>query len=260
MHIVVCVCQVPDPQAPAGSFYVDEAAMEPRWSPAAQPLLSTFDLHAVEAAACLKEAHGATVTALTVAGPEAEPGLRRALAAGCDQAVRVAPPAGAGHDRLAIAHSLAAAIRTLPPADLVLCGRIAAGWDMGHVPAMLAEVLGFPYASPVTAIEARDDGASVELRRLTVDGYEVVHADLPLVAAVSNEINEPRYPTMRSVLDAQRATITVADGAVAADATAARLTALRPRDLSAECELIDGETAEDRGMALAAVMHERGFV
>ena len=55
MHIVVCIKQVPDPQAPAGSFYVDEAANEPRWSPPAENLISTFDLHALEAAAQIKD-------------------------------------------------------------------------------------------------------------------------------------------------------------------------------------------------------------
>jgi electron transfer flavoprotein alpha/beta subunit len=76
MRIAVCLEQVPDPQAPAGSFYVDEAANEPRWSPPAQELISTFDLHAIEAAAQIRETAGGHVTILTL-GPQATPGQRQ---------------------------------------------------------------------------------------------------------------------------------------------------------------------------------------
>ena len=99
MHIVVCIKQVPDPQAPAGSFYVDEAANEPRWSPPAENLISTFDLHALEAAAQIKDEHGATVTVISLGPPDVEVALRRALAAvalGRDLAPVAQPGSAAG--------------------------------------------------------------------------------------------------------------------------------------------------------------------
>jgi electron transfer flavoprotein beta subunit len=248
MHVIVCITQVPDPQAPAGSFYIPEGSLEPNWSPPAQQLVSTFDLHAVEAAACIKEHTGATVTVLSVGPPDVEVGLRRALAGGCDRAIRIEPLEAAGHDRLALAETLVAAVRRLAPVDLVLCGRMAAGWDMGHVPAILAELLDVPIVSPVIALET-GEGGSFTVGRLTDDGYEVLGASPPLVLAVSNELNEPRYPTMRAVIDAQRTAVeswTLAD--------------LCERDLGHACEFVDADDPEAAGIALADLLRGRVLV
>jgi len=262
MRIAVCIKQVPDPQAPAGSFYVDEAANEPRWSPPAQDLISTFDLHAIEAAAQIRETAGGYVTILTLGPPSAEVALRRALAGGGDEAVRVDEALAPGGDRFAVATVLAAAIRRLGGVDLVLCGRIAADWDMGHVPGMLAQLLGMPAITPARAIRVTGEGVVVE--RVTVDGYEVVEARLPCLVAVSNEANEPRYPTMRTVIEAQRKPVETwtADvlGAVASHAPAVRLARLAGRDLSRACEFVEGSSAADAGSALASLLHEKGLV
>lgn len=256
MHVVVCMKQVPDPQAPAASFYVDTAANAPRWSPPVQDQISTFDLNAIEAAAQLRALHGARVTVLSLGGPGVEVGLRRALAMGCDDAIRLDPGAAAVEDRLEVARWLAAAIARLGGVDLVLCGRIAADWDMGHVPAMLAEVLGFAIVTPVIGI-AHEEGM-LRVRRLTDDGYDVLGVTLPAVFAVSNEVNEPGYPTMRAVLASQKAAITTwnADdlGLAAAQlVVGARFVGLAARDLTRECEIVEGEP-EEAGRLLADVL------
>lgn len=256
MHIVVCIKQVPDPQAPEGTFYVDEAANEPRWSPPAEAVISTFDLHALEAAARLRDETGARVTVLSLGPPEVEPLLRRALAGGADDALRVEAEAGDDHDRLATAGALAAAVRHLGEADLVICGRLAADWDMGHVPMMLAELLGFAAATPVVGIEAHDGYLTVE--RLTDDGREVAEVPLPCLLAVSNELNEPRYPTLRSVLDAQRKAVTVLGagdlGLPPASGGRVRLHRLLGRDLTRECNILAAETPEEGAAQLADLL------
>jgi len=261
MRIAVCIKQVPDPQAPAASFYVDEAANEPRWSPPAEELVSTFDLHAIEAAAVIKEQTGAHVSVLCLGGPAVEKGLRRALAGGGDEAVRVDAAAVPGGDRAAVAAALAAAVRKLGEVDLVLCGRIAADWDMGHVPGMLAEYLGFALVTPVRAFAIAGTTARVE--RVTDDGFEVLEVDLPAVLAVSNEVNEPRYPTMRAVLDAQRkpvATWTAADlGLAPVPGPLVTLKRLSPAGFGRECEVIDGGSPEESGTLLAGVLHAQGL-
>ncbi|MCC6382308.1 MAG: electron transfer flavoprotein subunit beta/FixA family protein [Dehalococcoidia bacterium] len=263
MHVVVCIKQVPDPQAPAGSFYVDEATNEPRWSPPAQDQISTFDLHAIEAAAQLRQAHGGRVTVVSLGDAEVEVGLRRALAGGCDAALRLDGPAGSSADRSETARWLAAAIARLAPVDLVLCGRLAADWDMGHVPAMLGELLGMAVVTPVVGLEY--DGACFRARRLTDEGQEVLEVDLPAVLAVSNELNEPGYPTMRAVLQAQKVPVTTWTARdlgldEPADRAAARLLRLLPRDLTRECEFIEADTPEDAGLLLADCLRAQGLL
>jgi electron transfer flavoprotein beta subunit len=260
VHIAVCVKQVPDPQAPAGTFYVDEAANEPRWSPPAQQLISTFDLHAVEAAVQLKEAVGGHITVLSLGDPSADVALRRALAAGCDDAVRIEPGAAPGGDRLAVARALAAAI--VEPGDVaaVFCGRLAADWDMGHVAPMLAELLGFAMVTPVIGVAAGEEGLRV--RKLTDEGHQVLDVPLPAVLAVSNELNEPRYPTMRSVLDAQRKAVRVIDArpGVPSAEPLVSLRRLKGLDLTRACEFVEGETVEEAGALLAGLLVDRGLV
>jgi electron transfer flavoprotein beta subunit len=262
MHIVVCIKQVPDPQAPAGSFYVDEAANEPRWSPPAENLISTFDLHALEAAAQIKDEHGATVTVISLGSPDVEVALRRALAAGGDAAIRLDTDAAPDGDRLAVARALAAAVRKLGPVDLVLAGRIAVDWDMGHVPMMLSELLGVASATPVVGLVPGD--GRIVVKRLTDDGHQVIELPLPCLLAVSNEINEPRYPTMRSVLDAQRkpvATWTATDlGLEDVNGPGVSMVRLIGRDLSRACELVEGSTQEEAGELLADLLEARGLV
>ncbi len=262
MHIVVCIKQVPDPQAPAGSFYVDEVANEPRWQPAAENLISTFDLNALEAAAQIKDEHGAKVTVVCLGPTDVETVLRRALAAGGDEAIRIDADAAPGGDRLTVARALAAAIRKLGPVDMVLAGRIAADWDMGHVPMMLAELLGIASATPVVGITLGDGG--VVVKRLTDDGHEVMGLPLPCLVAVSNELNEPRYPTMRSVLEAQRkpvATWTRSDlGLSEAAEPAVVLRRLLGRDMSRACEIVEGTSPEESGQLLADLLEEKSLV
>jgi len=256
VHIVVCIKQIPDPLAPSSSFYIDEALGEPSWSPPAENVISTFDLNAIEAAARLREQTGARVTIVTVGPPETEGALRRALAAGADAAVRIEEAAAAGGDRMAIARALAACVRKLGSADLILCGRIAADWDAGHVPLMLAEMLGLPAATPVLALQLR--GTEFVVERLAENGREVVLLPAPCILAVSNEINEPRYPTMRSVIEAQRAPLTewsAADlglgGGVGPSIRAERVYI---HESESACQFVEASSAREAGRMLADVL------
>ena len=263
MRIAVCIKQVPDPQAPEGSFYVDEATNEPCWSPPAESVISTFDLHAVEAAVQLKEQHGGHVVVLSLGPPDAERALRRALAAGADEAARIEADAAPDGNRMAVAAALAAAIRKVGDIDLVLCGRIAADWDMGHVPMMLAEMLDIPGASPVLGLNRASDRVLVA-ERLADDGHEIAELDLPCLLAVSNELNDPRYPTMRATIEAQRKPLPTWGKTelemVKQPAAAATLRRLRGRDLTRPCEFIEGDSVEAAGRALAGLLQDRGLV
>ena len=266
MHIAVCIKQIPDPQAPAASFNVDGATNTPQWSPPAQKVISTFDLHALEAAVQIKERLGARVTVLSLGGPDVEVAVRRAMAAGADAAVIVEGFSVDENNRVAVSHLLAAAIRRLGDVDLVLCGRIAADWDTGHVPMMMAEVLSVPAITPVKKIEIGD--GSVTAERLTDDGYEVIELPLPCIMAVSNELNEPRLPTIRGILDSHRKPVetwTLEDlGVQPAEVLAAgsrvKLRRLYEPDLTRACEFVEADSPEEAGQLLAQLLSDQGLV
>lgn len=266
MHIVVCLKQIPDPQAPAASFSVDEATNTPQWSPPAQKVISTFDLHALEAAVQIKEQMGAKVTVISLGAPNVEVALRRAMAAGADAALMVDGSGVDDNDRFAIAHLLAAAIERLGDVDLVLCGRIAADWDMGHVPMMLAELLNIPAVAPVKKVEVLD--GRVQVQRLTDDGYEVMELPTPCVLAVSNELNEPRLPTIRGILDSHRKPVqvwTVRDLGVppwegGTAGLRVRLRRLYEPDYTRACEFVEADSPEEAGQQLARVLSHQNLV
>src|SRR3954453_1530974 len=119
MDIVVCIKQVPDPEIPTSQFKVDEAAKTVVPPPGVQPVISTFDLHAIEAAVQLKEAQGGKVTVISLGGSTVRDALKRALAMGCDAAVQLEDVAFEGGDSFATATALAAAIGKLGAFDLV---------------------------------------------------------------------------------------------------------------------------------------------
>src|SRR5579883_737578 len=141
MDIVVCIKQVPDPEIPTSQFKVDEVAKRVVPPEGVAPVISTFDLHAIEAAIQLKEQHGGKVTVISLGPPSVRDALKRAIAMGCDAAVQLEDPAFEGGDSYATAVALAAAIKKLGTFDLVLTGRQAADWDSGQAPAALAELL-----------------------------------------------------------------------------------------------------------------------
>src|SRR5215212_3597229 len=108
MNIAVCIKQVPDPEIPTSQFKVDEAAKTVVPPAGVAPVISTFDLHAIEAAVQLKEAQGGKVTVISLGGPAVRDALKRAIAMGCDAAVQLEDAAFEDGDSFANATVLAA--------------------------------------------------------------------------------------------------------------------------------------------------------
>ncbi|HXF97658.1 MAG TPA: electron transfer flavoprotein subunit beta/FixA family protein [Gaiellaceae bacterium] len=195
MKIAVCVKQVPD------------ATVHKRIDPATKRLdrsgeaaINPTDLNAVEEALRLKEARGGEVTLLCMGPPRALESLRKALAMGADRALLVADDAAAGSDMLATARVLARALQGIEP-DLVLFGQAANDSDGAVLWAAVAELLRRPAISQVAELSL-EDGA-VTGKRQTEHGYDVIRAPLPAVVAVSDAINEPRYPSLKGIMGAK---------------------------------------------------------
>jgi electron transfer flavoprotein beta subunit len=201
MRIVVCVKHVPDAQA--GRTFRDEDHTTDR--SAVDGLLSELDEYAVEEALKLQDAGDGEVVVLTMGPPAAADAVRKALQMGADSAVHVSDDALHGSDAPATSGVLAAAIEKLAadgPVDLVLAGMASTDGSMGVVPAMLAERLGWPqltFASELTV-----DSGSARIRRDGDSATEFVEAALPAVVSVTDQINEPRYPSFKGIMAAKK--------------------------------------------------------
>jgi len=207
VNIIVAVKQVPNPDTPAAQFKIDEAARKLVPPPGVAPVMNGYDANAVEAALQLRDATGGSVTVLTLGPAPARETLKRALAMGANQAIHVDDPAFNDGDSWQTAYVLARAIQKAGQFDLILCGRQASDTDAGQVPMGIAEFLGLPGVSPVQKLEVSGSGLRVE--RIVEDGAEVLDVPLPAVIAVSSELNTPRYPPLRGIMQAGRAQIPV---------------------------------------------------
>src|SRR5512132_1506243 len=189
--------------------YVPEATAVRRIDPSTKRLdrsgegvLNPFDANAVEEALKLKEATGDGEVVIVSLGPEkALEAMRRALAMGADRVVLVSDEAAAGSDLVATSRVLAAALER-EAADLVLFGQQASDADGAVLWAAVADRLGRPVVSQ--AMELAVDGGSVRVKRQTEFGYDTLEAPLPAVVAVSDAINEPRYPSLKGIMGAKK--------------------------------------------------------
>ncbi|MFQ5996394.1 MAG: electron transfer flavoprotein subunit beta/FixA family protein [Dehalococcoidales bacterium] len=207
MNIIVCVKQVPDPETPPKGFQVDQVAKRVIPPLGAALVINPFDENAVEAALRFKDAYGGNVTALTMGPPSAEDVLRHAMAMGVDEGVLIENPAPDNLDSFATAYCLAGAIKKMGTVDLIVCGREAADWNAGQVGPGIAELLKLPSVTLVKNIALVDKGLTVE--RVIPDGFEVVELTLPALLTVTNELGNPRYPTVRGVMEAKKKEITL---------------------------------------------------
>jgi electron transfer flavoprotein beta subunit len=195
MKIAVCVKQVPD------------ATVHKRIDPATKRLdrsgeaaLNPTDLNAVEEALRIKEAQGGEVVLVSVGPEKAVDSLRKALAMGVDRAVLVSDEGAAGSDLLGTARALAGALER-EAADLVVFGQASGDGDGAVLWAAVADRMRRPLISQVAALTA--EAGSVTGKRQTEHGYDVISAPLPAVVAVSDAINEPRYPSLKGIMSAK---------------------------------------------------------
>src|ERR687897_1194657 len=196
MKIAVCVKEVPDATAhkriDAGTKRLDRSG---------EGALNPYDANAVEEALRLKDATGEGEVVVLSMGPErALNSLRKALAMGADRAVLIADDAAAGSDLVATSSTLAKALERETP-DLVLFGQQASDSDGAVLWAAVAEKLRRPVISQVAELTLAD--GKVRGKRQTEFGYDVIEAPLPAVVAVSDAINEPRYPALKGVMGAK---------------------------------------------------------
>jgi electron transfer flavoprotein beta subunit len=197
VKIAVCMKEVPDPSAPKR---IDPQTL--RLDRSVEGALNEFDTHALEEALRVKDGAPDTEVVVLSMGPaRAAESLRKALAMGADRLVLVSDEAAAGSDLVATAKVLAKALER-DGADLVLLGQQAGDSDGAVLWATLAERLRLPMISQAATLELADGKARA--KRQTEYGYDVLEAPLPCVVAVSDAINEPRYPSLKGIMGAKK--------------------------------------------------------
>jgi len=258
MKIVVCVKEVPDSAVPRR---IDPATL--RLDRSGEGALNPWDLSAVEEALRLVEGAGGEVVCLSMAPERAAGSLRKALAMGADRSILVADPALEGSDLIATSLVLAAVLER-EQAELVLFGQQGADSDGAVLWAAVADRLRLPLVSQAASLEVGE--GRVRVKRQTEYGYDLIEAPTPCVVAVSDAINEPRYPSLKGIMGAKKKpqdVLAVTDLGLSSDSVGAAgsgtsVLALAPPPPRGESLLLegDGATAE----AIVEYLSERKLV
>jgi electron transfer flavoprotein beta subunit len=195
VNIAVCVKQIPDPNQP---YALENGRLKRE---GITPVLDPGDEFGVEAALQLVEKHGGEVTVVSM-GPEAAvAGVRRALSMGAHKAVLVTDDALKGADTLVTARVLAAAIQR-SEFDLVLAGVESTDGYTGTLPMTIAELLGIPNGTFARQIEHKN--GAIRIERQAEMGFDVVECPLPALVTLTAGANEPRYPTLKGIMQAKQ--------------------------------------------------------
>jgi len=171
-------------------------------------VINPYDEFALEEAVQMKEAKKASgVTVFTLGTKKHEKQMREALAKGADAAVRLEDAAFDGSDSLGIARILAAAAKA-EGVEMLFFGKQAIDGDNAQVPAMVAELLGWPQVLVVDKLEV-EGGKAKAWRDAGGGAREIVETSLPAVISTDKGINEPRYSNLRAIMMAKRKKIAV---------------------------------------------------
>lgn len=193
MKILVCITHVPDTTSKI-AFTENNTKFD---SNGVQFIIGPYDDYALARAVELKEQSGGTITVLNVGTAETEPTLRKALAIGADDAIRVNVFPS---DSFFVASQIAN-IAKAENYDLILMGRESIDFNGGMVHGMVGELLGIPSISPVMKLEV--EGGKAKMVREIEGGKESLEASLPLVAGCQEPIAEWKIPNMRGIMSAR---------------------------------------------------------
>jgi electron transfer flavoprotein beta subunit len=195
VKIAVCVKHVPE-----GTTHRRIDPETKRLDRSGEGAINPFDTHAVEEALRIKEAHDGEVLIVSMGPQSAQESVRKALAMGADEALLVSDEAAVGSDLVATTNALSAALEP-ENADLILFGQQAGDSDGAVLWAAVADRLRRPVISQVAELTVA--GGKVTGKRQTEFGYDTIEAPLPAIVAVSDAINEPRYPSLKGIMGAR---------------------------------------------------------
>jgi electron transfer flavoprotein beta subunit len=247
MKVLVCISHVPDTTSKI-NFTNNNQEFDKN---GVQFVINPYDEFCLTRAVWLQEKQGAQVTVLTVGRAEVEPTLRKALAIGANDAVRIdADPSDAYY----VASQIAEVVKE-NNYDLVMAGRESIDYNGGQVPGMLAAMMNWPFINACVGLEV--DGNNAELVREIDGGKEKIAAALPLVLAGQKGLVEEKdlkIPNMRGIMQARTKPLVVKEPADATKKTSVG-TFEKPAPKS-EVKMVDAENMAE----LVRLLHEEAKV
>lgn len=196
MKVLVCISHVPDTTSKI-NFTADNKAFDKN---GVQFVINPYDEFGLTRAVWLQEKQGAQVTVLTVGGADTEPTLRKALAIGANDAIRIdADPT----DGFFVAKQIAEVVKE-NQYDLVIAGRESIDYNGGQVPGMVAAMLNMPFINACVGLEV--EGTTATLTREIDGGKEKLSANLPIVIGGQKGLVEEKdlkIPNMRGIMSAR---------------------------------------------------------
>ena len=259
MEIVVLLKQVPATESliEIAADGVSIKTEDVKW------VINPYDEFAVEEALRIKEAQGGTVTILSCGTDKTVEAIRTALAMGADKGVLIHDEALHGADGLAVARTLAAALKEIPH-DLIIAGQRAVDDDAYLVGTAVAELLNMPNISLVVKADVTEDGITCHR---TVEGGTVVwQAALPALITTQRGLNEPRYASLPGIMKAKKKpleTKTLADlglDAAAVGRPKIKIMSLAPPPERKGGRMIDGDSAQAKASELVRLLREEAKV
>lgn len=204
MRIIVTIKQVPD----TNNVSIDKktGTLKREGIPS---IINPDDKHALEAAIILKEKYNAQVSVVTMGPPQAKQALKEALAMGADDAWLLSDRKFAGADTLATAYTLSRGIRRMGDYDIILSGRQAIDGDTAQVGPQLAGFLDIPQITYVCALEIDSENSCLIATRETDEEMQKVKANFPVLLTAIKELNEPRYPSIRGIVQSAETKINI---------------------------------------------------
>ncbi|WP_018474411.1 electron transfer flavoprotein subunit beta/FixA family protein [Echinicola pacifica] len=233
MKILVCITHVPDTTSKI-QFTDNNTKFD---KTGVQYIIGPYDDYALARAVELRDQTGGKLTVLNVGEAETEPTLRKALAIGADEAVRInAEPT----DAFFVATQIANHAKEIGY-DMILMGRESIDFNGGMVHGMVAELLGMPSVSPVMKLDLEGDTAKIA--REIEGGKEYLEIKLPFVAGCQEPIAEWKIPNMRGIMSARSKPLQVQE--LSGDVVATKTVAYEMPPAKGAVKLIDSNNVQE---------------
>ncbi len=234
MKILVCISKAPDTTSKIaftdGNTKFDENGV--------QFIVNPYDeWYALVRGLELKEANGGNVTVLNVGSAENDAIIRKALAIGADDAVRIDAKT---EDALYVAKQIAN-YATQNSFDIIFCGKETIDFNGSQVAGMVAELMNAPYVSLASKLDMSGNNATIE--REIEGGVEVIETSTPFVLSAAKGMAEARIPNMRGIMAARTKPLTVVSASDAANATKIKSFTLPPA--KSACKYVDAANVEE---------------
>lgn len=206
MEILVCIKEVPDDSV---QIKLNTETQQPELSDVT-PVVNAFDTYALEMATRLKEAVEGTVTVVSIGNEDVKNSLKNCLAVGADEAYLVKEDGVKEYDSLKIAKKLAEAVKKIEAErgkefDVIFCGKETTDHATSQVPLMLADELNLGVMTNIIDIETSED--SISAKQEMDEGFRIFEGKLPVIVSVNKPNYDPRYPTIKSKMQARKKSI-----------------------------------------------------